>query len=223
MEKEKALGILSLIAISTLIVISFLIKSPFFQQNGDIYRMLFFHVPLAWIAYLAFFIVMISSIFYLKKEDRKYDNYAAASAEIGVIFAALTLITGSIWARAEWGVWWRWDPRLTTTLVTWIIYVAYLTLRGSLSEERKARLSAVYGIIAFISVPISYLSITISLHPQPITGGGGISSTIANGLIVGVIAYTILYTYILRIRKNTFESHDEVQMIEKNRRRTNTE
>lgn len=215
MKKQKISALISVIMVTATIITTYSLKSPFFQESGQIYRMLFLHVPLAWISFFAFFIVMLASIQYLRKNKRKYDILAQASAEIGVIFSALTLMTGSIWARAEWGVWWRWDPRLTTTLITWIIYVAYITLRGSLKTERKARLSSVYGIIAFLSVPISYLSIKISIHPQPISGEGGISQTIAIGLIIGVIAFTALYYYILKIRTNEIKTEDTLRIIEK--------
>lgn len=218
MKKEKTYAIISIIMISTTIILSYSIKSSFFQESGQIYRMLFLHVPLAWISFFAFFIVMITSYLYLRSNERKYDVLALTSAEIGVVFSALTLITGSVWAKAEWGTWWRWDPRLITTLITWIIYISYLTLRTSLKTEKKARLSAVYGIIAFLSVPISYLSISISIHPQPITGSGGISSSLMNILIIGVIGFTALYLYILNLRSREIKSKNTLRILEKRKK-----
>ncbi len=214
MKKKEILGITSLVTISLSIIFSLQIKSLFFQKSGQIYRMMFLHVPLAWISFFAFFIVMLSSIQYLRNKKIKYDLYAIASAEIGVIFSTLTLLTGSIWARAEWQTWWRWDPRLTTTLITWIIYMAYLALRTSIETEKKPRISAVYGIIAFISVPITYLSIKISLHPQPITSGG-ISPNIAIGLGIGVIAYTAFFSYLLSIRANQLKTEKNLKSLKK--------
>lgn len=220
MKKNKLYAILTLVAVSASIIASFTIQASFFEENGVVYRIFFYHVPLAWVAFLAFFVVMVMSIQYLRKNQRKYDIYALASAEIGVMFAALTLITGSIWARATWGDWWRWqDLRLTTTLITWIIYVAYLTLRGSLESERKARLSAVYGIVAFISIPITYISIKFSVfHPRIISGGElNMTTGIAIGLVIGVISFTILFIYITKMRARTLKAKDAVKIFEKTR------
>ncbi|MDP2726619.1 MAG: cytochrome c biogenesis protein CcsA, partial [Dehalococcoidia bacterium] len=108
---------------------------------GDFQRIFYFHVPSAWIAFLAFFVTCLSGILYLRTRDFRWDFVAVSSAEIGVVFTTAALVTGSIWARPIWGSWWTWDPRLTTTLVLWFIYVGYLILRGNVDDpSRRASL-----------------------------------------------------------------------------------
>ena len=132
---------------------------PTEKATGAIQRIFYFHVPLAWVGFLAFFVVFISSIMYLWKHSVKWDALARASAEVGVVFTSLVLITGSIWAKPVWGIWWTWDARLTGTLVLWFIYIAYLMVRGYAREESQgARFGAVLGIVGFLNVPIVALA-----------------------------------------------------------------
>ena len=108
---------------------------PTERTEGIVQRIMYIHIPSAWISFFAFFVVFACSILYLWKKDREWDIYAHASAEIGVLFCSLVLITGPIWAKPIWGAWWVWDARLTSTLVLWLIYVAYLMLRAQTEEE----------------------------------------------------------------------------------------
>jgi len=143
-------------------------------------RIIFFHVPMSWLAVLAFFMAMWYGIAYLRKKDMKYDIKSAVSAELGFMFSILATITGSIWAKFNWGSFWNWDPRETSIFVLLLIYGAYFTLRSALDvEERRATLSAVYSIIAFVTVPFFVFimpRIMFSLHP----GGGGSPAPIVN-------------------------------------------
>ena len=184
---------------------------------GVVQRIFYFHVPVAWVAFLAFFIVFIGSILYLWKRDDKWDRLAAASAEIGVIFTSLMLITGSIWAKPIWGVWWVWEPRLTTALVLWFIYVAYLLIRSyALEESRGARFAAVIGIVGFIDVPIVFLSITLwrTQHPSPVIFEGGLESSMLLALMVCLAAFTTLYVSLLRLRVGLRKVEKDVKTIE---------
>jgi len=116
--------------------------------QGPVSKIIYFHIASAWLAFFAFFIVMICSILYLKTKDLKWDIISYASAEIGILFTTIVLVTGPIWGRASWNAWWTWDHRLTTTLILWFIYIAYLMIRSAFNEEeKKARFSAVFGII----------------------------------------------------------------------------
>ncbi len=143
------------------------------QAAGDPYnfKIFYFHLPIAISAYLGFAIVFISSILYLRGKQQKWDIVALSAAEVGVIFAFLTLITGSIWARSAWGEYWvTWDVRLNTSLVLFLIYLSYLMVRQAVEEpEKRARLSAVFGIVGFIGVPLSFMSIRLwnraTIHP----------------------------------------------------------
>ncbi|OUJ19143.1 ABC-type transport system involved in cytochrome c biogenesis permease component [Methanonatronarchaeum thermophilum] len=198
------------------------IYSPIEVEMGVIQKVFYFHVALAWTSFLAFFIVFISSIQYLRTESRKWDITAYTSAEIGVLFTGLTLVLGSIWAETTWGVWWTWDPRLTTTLVMFIIYIGYLTLRKSIETQKKGRLSAVYGVIAFISVPLTYLSIEIweTLHPTVIRGGEiSMDTSMFITMIVSVIAFTLLYITLMKIRIRIEKNKDRINQIKKQDRK----
>jgi heme exporter protein C len=169
---------------------------PTEKNMGDVQRIFYFHVPLAWVSFLAFFVVFVCSILYLWKRDVKWDVTARASAEVGVIFTTLVLITGPIWAKAVWGVWWTWDARLTATLVLWIIYIAYMLVRRYATEESKgARFAAVLGIVGFIDVPVVFLAIQLwrTQHPGPVVFEGGLTSSMLLTLSVSIAAFTVLY------------------------------
>jgi heme exporter protein C len=135
------------------------------------FKIFYFHLPIAVSAYLAFVLVFVSSILYLRSNEQKWDIAALSAAEVGVIFSFLTLSSGSIWARSAWGEYWvTWDVRLNTSLVLFLIYLSYLMIRQAVEEpEKRARLSAVFGIVGFIGVPLSFLSIRLwnraTIHP----------------------------------------------------------
>jgi heme exporter protein C len=174
--------------------------APTEKEMGEIQRIFYFHVPLAWIAFLAFLVVFVSSILYLWKRESKWDVLAHASGEIGVIFTTLVLITGPIWARPVWGTWWMWEPRLTASLVLWFTYIAYLLIRSYAGEESKgARFAAVVGIIGFINVPIVYLSIHLgrTLHPPELVSD--LAGSMLLTLLVSVAAFTVFYMLLLRL------------------------
>jgi heme exporter protein C len=160
----------------------------------------------AWNAYLAFFVVFVASIAYLWKRSPWWDALARSSAEIGLLFTTLVLIVGSLWARPIWGVWWSWDARLTTTLLLWFIYVGYLMVRTSTADEtRGARYAAVLGIIGFVDIPIIHQSVVWwrSLHPEPIvtaSGGPAMPTSMLIALVINLVAFTVLYVCVLRLR-----------------------
>jgi len=146
------------------------------RQQGAVYRIFFFHVPAGLLSFAAFAVVFVASIAYLWKNNRAWDMVAHSAAELGVVFATLSLTTGSIWARPIWGVWWTWDPRLTTMLILWLIYVGYLMLRAyGADDTRVSRFASVVGIIGFVDVPIVFFSIHWwrTQHPQPVLAPGG--------------------------------------------------
>ena len=168
-------------------------------------RIFYFHVPSAWLGFLAFFFVFLGSIMYLWKKVRKYELLSAASAEIGVLFITIVLITGPIWAKPVWGVWWTWDTRLTSSLVLWLIYVAYIFLRRSLPDGKKrANLSSVVGIIGFFDVPIVYFSIRWweTQHPQAVmaNGSGGMSGVMLGTFLFSLFVFTLFFSVLLTLR-----------------------
>ncbi len=178
---------------------------------GDAQRIFYFHVPSAWIGFLAFFIVFVSSVMYLLKGTRKWDALALSAAEIGVVFTTLVLLTGPIWAKAAWGAFWVWDQRLTTTLILWFIYVGYLTLRSTVEDVRKARLAAVLGIVGFLDVPVIYFSVTIwrTMHPTLlISDSGGLAPPMLQTLMVALASFTLLFTLLLVARIRLEQKRD---------------
>lgn len=177
--------------------------APVEKTMGIIQKIFYFHVSSAFLSFFAFFIVFVASILYLYRRDRKWDILAQSSAEIGVIFCTLVLITGPIWAKPVWNVWWTWDPRLTTTLILWFIYVSYLMLRGMAGEGQRGSFAAVFGIIGFINVPITFLAIRIwrTIHPVVIRSSGiSITSPMLNTLIITLVAFTLLFFHLLMAR-----------------------
>lgn len=174
--------------------------------QGNAQRIFYFHVPLAWVAYLAFFVVLVGSVGYLWRRDEKWDTLAQTSAEIGLVLTTLVLITGSLWGKTIWGTWWSWDPRLTATLVLWFIYLGYGMVRQFTSQpERARRLAAVLGIVGFIDVPIVHQSVVWwrSLHPDPVVlnaNGPQLPGIMLVTLLVNLLAFTIFYAYLLTAR-----------------------
>jgi heme exporter protein C len=186
-------------------LVAALVLAPTEATMGDVQRLFYFHMPSAWVALgPAFTCVFGFGIAYLVTGKLRYDRVAAASAEIGVLFTTITLVTGPIWAKAAWGVYWTWEPRLTTTLILWFIYVGYLLLRSvSLPGHKRARLAAVYGIVGWIDVPIVFLSIWWwrTVHPRILGSGGfAMDATMVQVLMLCLTAFTLLFVYLLVVR-----------------------
>jgi len=192
---------------------------PTEKNLGVSQRIFYIHVPVAWVGFLAFLFVLIGSVGYLWRRSRGWDQLAYSAAEIGVIFTTLMLMTGVLWAKPVWGVWWTWDPRLTTTLILWLIYVAYLMLRSyGPGGDKGARYAAVMGIAGFIDVPIVYLSIYWwrTVHPQALVGPaarGELDSQMYTVLMVSTITFTILFIYLLMERFSLRKSEDNIEEI----------
>jgi heme exporter protein C len=182
-----------------------LVWSPPDVDQGNVMRILYLHVPTIWTAYLAYFLVLVASVLYLWKRDLKWDRLAGSAAELGVLLTALTLAVGSVWAKPVWGVWWTWDPRLTTTAILFVIYAGYLMLRTmALDPISRAKQSAVVGIIGFIDIPIVHMSVLWwrSLHQVPTVLQPGLSNPPMDArmevaLFVNVVAFTVLFVFLL--------------------------
>ena len=135
---------------------------------GDVQRVFYYHVATAWVGMLGFMAAGVAGIAYLRKNDLKWDIVSMAAVEISLVFFFITIILGSIWARPVWNTWWTWDPRLTTATVVELVYAAYLLLRQGIEDpDRRARFGAVYTIVGFVSVPLTFLSIRLlrTIHP----------------------------------------------------------
>jgi heme exporter protein C len=172
---------------------------------GDVQRIFYFHVASAWVGFFAFFVTFLAGVTYLARGGRRWDILALSSVEIGLTFIAMAVVTGSLWARPVWGTYWTWEPRLTISAVQLLIYVAYRMLRASIEgPERRARFAAVYGVVAFVTVPLSWFAIRWwrTIHPDILTGGGGmaIAPRMVHTLLVALAAFTLLYATLLRQR-----------------------
>ncbi len=172
----QALATLSVAVLVGLAGYAALIWAPMERTMGLVQRIFYFHVPSAWTGFVCFFIVFVASIAFLRSRAPKWDWLAVSAAEVGVAFFSILLVTGPIWAKPVWGIWWTWDARLTSAFVLWVLYVSYLLLRSLVADpERRAIVSAVFGIFAFLDVPLVYFSIWWwrTQHPQPVLGRGG--------------------------------------------------
>ena len=160
---------------------------------GNVQRIFYYHVPSAWTAFILFFVNFGASLYYLIKRCAVADMVALVTAEVGVVFLLVNLITGPIWARPVWGIWWTWDLRLTLTLVLWLIYVSYLMLRKFSSSGQTPLLAAVLAIFGALDVPLVYFSIWFfrTQHPQPVIGGGGsIDPRMLHVLLINWLAFS---------------------------------
>ncbi len=174
---------------------------------GDVQRVFYFHVSAGWVGMIAFLVTAIAGAMVLLQGDRRWDRVALASVEIGVVFTLINIVSGSIWARPIWNTWWTWDPRLVTASVMELIYIAYLMLRQAIEDpERRARFAAVYGIVGFVSVPITFLSIRFlrTIHPVVIGSGDpsaegtfAMTPRMAQTLMFSVLTFTLIYATLL--------------------------
>jgi len=184
-------------------------------QSGPVQKIFYMHLPCSWWALMSFLTVFVSSILYLFKRDDKYDRVAGAAAEIGVLFATLALVTGSVWARAEWGHWWVWDPKLTTSLIMWYVYAGYLVLRSTpMGRDRKALVCAVLGIVAFLDVPLVFFAAKLwgSAHPDGVAReSSGMAVKMWHTVFAGLIAFGFMWGGILVARVKQMAKHAELE------------
>ena len=174
--KPRLLAILDVVTILLFItaVVAVFFYAPLEAIMGQVQRVFYFHVANAWVGMLGFMVAAIAGVAFLRKGDRKWDIVGLAAVEISFVFFFIAIISGSIWARGSWGTWWTWEPRLTTAAIVELVYAAYFLLRQGIEDpDRRARFGAVYAILAFISVPITFISIRIARTIHPVIIGSG--------------------------------------------------
>jgi heme exporter protein C len=185
--------------------------------QGMIFRILFFHAPMAMTAMIGSAVGLLASIGFLLTKNFKYDAVAVAVTEVGLAFLAANLVTGSIWGRIIWGIWWTWDARLTSALVCWLLYAGYLMLRHAIDEPtQRATVAAVFNIFAFVDVPIVIFSIKWfrTQHPQPVLwGGGSIDPDYRSTLMLNWLAMILLGTVLTIIRLRQEETQREIDSL----------
>jgi heme exporter protein C len=192
---------------------------------GDVQRVFYFHVASGWLGALAFLVAAVAGVVYLIRSDRRWDAVGLASVEIGIVFTLATVVSGSVWARPIWNTWWTWDPRLVTTSVMGLVYVAYLLLRQGIEDpDRRARFAAAYAIIGFLSVPLTFLSIRIfrTIHPVVVgssdpaaLGAFDMTPPMLQTFLFSLFTFTVLYVTLLwhRVRMQSLaETVEQLKM-----------
>jgi heme exporter protein C len=214
----RTLGIATIVTMGWLVAFG-LGFSPADRDQEEAVRIMYVHVPTVWLAYLAFTVTAACSALYLftKKHSLGFDRVAGASAEIGVVFMALTLATGMLWGKLTWGVYWQWDARLTTTALLFVSYVGYLAVRGlGGSHQQRARRSAIIGLLAVIEIPLVHWSVRLwrSLHQEAtvldVDGNVDMDGLMLFSLFVGVVAFTLLYVWLLLHRSRVMAMEDQL-------------
>ena len=208
----KALTVLtwvtSVVFVAALYIVLF--WAPQEAIMGDVQRVFYFHVAAGWVGALAFLVTAIVGGIYLARGEQRWDQIAVASVEIGIVFAFINIVTGSIWARPIWNTWWTWDPRLVTATIMLLIYIAYVMLRQGIEDpDRRARFGAVYGIVGFISVPLTFLSIRIfrTIHPVVVgssdptaLGAFDMNAEMRVAFFFSLFTFTLIYITLLWYR-----------------------
>ncbi len=197
-------------ALAVVLVAATLVRAIYFTpieaSQGAAQKIFYVHAPSAWVAFLAFGIVAVTSILYLWLKDPRLDLVAESSAEVGVVFTTMVLVSGPLWGKPVWGTWWTWDARLTLTLFLWFIYVGYLVLRGAIDDpSMRARYSAVLGILGALLIPFIHLSVYLfrTLHPMPIVlkpSAPSLPKEMLETLLFAFVSFTVLFLAFLRAR-----------------------
>jgi heme exporter protein C len=187
--------------------------APVERTMGNVQRIFYFHVGSAWVGSVAFFVALIAGIMYLRRRHPKWDMYGVASVEIGLVFLTMAIVSGSVWGKPAWNAWWIWSPRLTLVTVAWLTYAAYFMLRGALDDpDKRRRFSAIYVIVAFATIILSYASVRFLRDIHPVVFGGtlesaqgaaeglqqfdgpGVEAQMRSVLLLNVVAFSLLYS-----------------------------
>jgi heme exporter protein C len=220
MVKRVVLGFVAILLVIAGGYASFFI-APTERTMGDIQRIFYFHVASAWAGMDAFFVCFVANLLYVWKRQPQYDFLGVAGAEVGLVLTTVVLITGPIWAHPVWGIWWTWDARLTSTFVLWLLYVSYLLLRSLIEEaDRRALLSAIFGIFAFIDVPLVFFSIRWwrTQHPAPVIMGGtgsGLDPTMNKVFFFNVLAMHVFALFLIVERYVVEKMKNEVDVLQR--------
>jgi len=210
---DAALGV-ALFALMLCALYMALVGAPRERTMGDLQRIFYFHVPAAVAGMAAFAVNFIASVMYLVKKERRWDNLGVAAAEVGVLFFGMVLVTGPIWAKPVWFVWWTWSPRLTTSLILCLLYLAYLLVRKYLEDpERRGLVAAVFGVVAFADAPLVWFSIRWwrDIHPSPMLESGGLAPSMRPAFLTCLAAFLLLMAFLLRRRLALAALEDDVE------------
>ncbi|MEZ4518596.1 MAG: cytochrome c biogenesis protein [Chloroflexota bacterium] len=230
---DRSIRILNIAAVVAMVIniLAIFFYAPVEATMGNVQRLFYFHVGSAWVGAIAFLSALIGGGLYLRTSDRKWDNLALASVEAGLVFLSMAIVGGSFWGKPAWNTWWIWSPRLTLVTVAWLVYAAYFMLRGAIEDPyRRARYAAIYAIIAFVTIILTYISIRIFRDIHPVVFGGATEAAsgaseglqeFSNGLdsarmgitlMISTIAFTILGAawVLMRIRLQNLSDYVDV-------------
>src|SRR5271169_1298552 len=220
MAKRAILGLVTVGLVVAAAFASFYVV-PMERTMGPIQRIFYFHAASAWAGMTAFLICFVANLLYVWRRDQKYDWLGVSAAEVGLAFTTVVLITGPIWAHPVWGIWWTWDARLTSTFILWLLYVSYLLLRTLVEEpDRRALLSSLFGIFAFLDVPLVFGAIRWwrTQHPSPVIMGGegsGLDPTMKKVLFFSVLAMHVLAAFLIVERYILEKMKSEVEILQR--------
>jgi heme exporter protein C len=211
------LGGILLVAMILALYMAF-IGAPRERTMGDLQRIFYFHVPSGMMGLMAFAVNCFASLMFLIKKDRKWDSLALSATEVGLMFFTIVLVTGPIWAKPAWFVWWTWSPRLTSALVLWMLYIAYVLVRNYVPDpERRATMSAVFGIVAFLDAPIVFFSIRWwrDQHPSAMLESGDLDPAMRPTFLICIGAFALLLIYLMRRRYFLEQARLETERLER--------
>lgn len=217
-ESQLLLALTGILGLVNLYLIFYWVPTELVM--GIVQRIFYIHVPTVWVGFAAFGIVALSSALYLAKREAKWDRRAVAAAEVGVVFLTVSMMAGAIWAKPVWGVWWTWDPKLTSVFVLWVVFIGYLMVRAYAPGRRQASVwSAVVGIIGFANVPIVYLASEWwrSLHPElvagPLSETDSLESSMRTTLYFSTLVFMLLFAYLFRLRLAQQQDEEELDQL----------
>ncbi len=223
--KPKLLTVLDIITVLLLVIATAMVffYAPMEAVMGQVQRVFYFHVAAGWVGMLGFLVAAIVGVVYLRTANRKWDIVGVSAVEIGMVFALINIITGAIWARPIWNTWWTWDPRLTTATIMELIYAAYLLLRQGIEDpDRRARFGAVYAIIGFLSVPLTFFSARLfrTIHPVVIgtnqpgaTGAFDMTPLMLQTFLFSLLTFSIIFVDLLWHRIRLGRLADRVEQL----------
>lgn len=226
-KKPKLLSVFEILSVLALLAGSWMVffYAPLERVMGAVQKVFYFHVAAGWVGMISFFVAAVAGILFLIRKETSYDILGLAAVEIGIVFALINIITGMIWAYPIWNTWWTWDPRLTTATIMELVYVAYLMLRQGIDDpNRKARFGAVYAIIGFLSVPMTFFSIRIFRTIHPVVVGGNDPTAVGafdmtpkmfQTMMGSIVVFSILFVTLVwhRYRLGKYQAHlEEIKM-----------
>ncbi|MHB0923533.1 MAG: cytochrome c biogenesis protein [Bellilinea sp.] len=224
-SKPKLLTVLDVVSITMLVVATaaVLFYAPLERVMGWVQKVFYFHVSAGWVGMISFLVAAVCGVLYLIKKENRYDHIEVAAVEIGIAFTMINVITGAIWARPIWNAWWTWDPRLTTATIMELVYFAYLMLRSGIEEpERRARFGAVYAIVGFLSVPLTFFSIRLfrTIHPVVIgsndpgaTGAFDMTPLMTQTFLFSLLTFTVIFITLLWHRVRLGKLAEKVEQL----------